>query len=358
MASTGLNFTALTPDNGAIRDLKGLILLRMLDPDTLGKLFTVLPNQRDGAKVGIVGEFGLVGQAAQGCSPTYNSSAISTAEKTWNIAEWGVYEQICYEDLKGTLAQVAFSQKTSVGDLTASQYMDEVVAPRLLLAIRKMLLRFAFFGDTAAALDSAGGVLKAGVDPSYFNLTDGYWKQILAGVAGGTIGRTTFAANAQTTFATQKSTIAGKGVATGYMNSLIEDAPVALRQAENQRIYITLALKDALDADIRANNVGSDLQWESIFGGIKRAEYNGIELIVVPFMDEIIKGYEGDGKAWNNPFRAIYTTKDNLLVGIGSEDEIAELKVWFDDKEDLNYIKAKDSVGFIVASDDLVQVGF
>lgn len=358
MASTGLNFANLTPDNGAIRDLKGLILMKMLDPDTLGQLFTVVPNQKDGDKVGIVGEFGLVGKAAQGCSPSYNSSAISTAEKTWNIKEWGVYEKICYADLKGTLGQVAFGRKTSVGDLTSSEYVEDVVAPRLLNAIRKMLLRFAFFGDTAAALSSAGGVLKAGIDPNHFNLTDGYWKQILVGVAAGNIKRTTFAANAEGTFAEQKSAIAGKGVATGYLNSLIEDAPIALRQAEGQRIYITLALKDALDADIRANNTGSDLQWESIFAGIKRAEYNGIELVVVPFLDEIIKGYEGNGTAWNNPYRAIYTTKDNLLAGLASEDEIADLKIWFDDKDELNYIKAKDGVGFVIASDELLQVGY
>lgn len=358
MASTGLNFANLTPDNGAIRDLKGLILLQALDPDTLGQLFTVLPSQRDGAKVGIVGEFGLLGKAAQGCSPDYENNAISTAEKTWSIKEWGIYEKICYEDLKGTLAQVAFGHKTSVGNLTSTEYMDDVVGPRLRNAVRKMLLRFAWFGDTAAALESNGGVLKAGVDVANFNLTDGYWKQILTGVAGGTIGRTTFAANAAATFAAQKTAISASGVAIGYVNSVIEDAPIALRQAEGQRIYMTLALKDALDADIRANNPGSELQWESIFGGIKRAEYNGIELVVLPFMDEIIKGYEGDGTAWNNPYRAIYTTKSNMLVGLGSEDEIAELKVWFDEKDDLNYIKAKDSVGFLIAADGLIQVGY
>lgn len=358
MASTGINLSNLTPDNGAIRDLKGLILLKMIDPDTLGKLFNVIPNQRTGAKVGIVGEFGLIGSAAQGCSPTYDSSAISTAEKTWDIAEWGVYEKICYDDLYGTLLQSAFGRKTSVGNLTGSEYMEDIVAPRLLNAIQKMLLRFAWFGDKEAALESNGGVLKAGVDPKYFNLTDGFWKQILEGVAGGTIGRTTFAANAAASFTAQRTAVMAEGVATGYLNALIEDAPVALRQADGQRIFITLALKDALDADLRANNPGSNLQWESIFGGISTAMYNGIELVVLPFLDEIIKGYEGDGVKWNNPYRAIYTTKDNLLVGLQGEDEIAELKVWFDDKDDLNYIKAKDGVGFVLAADGLVQVGF
>ena len=35
MASTGLNFSNLTPDNGAIKDLKRLIFLAVTDPESL-----------------------------------------------------------------------------------------------------------------------------------------------------------------------------------------------------------------------------------------------------------------------------------------------------------------------------------
>ena len=62
MASTGLNFANLTPDNGAVRDLKQLIFLSVLGAERLGSMFNVLPNQKHGEKVGFIGEFGLLGK--------------------------------------------------------------------------------------------------------------------------------------------------------------------------------------------------------------------------------------------------------------------------------------------------------
>lgn len=48
MASTGLNFANLTPDDGAVKDLKRLIFLAVTDPESLGKIFNFLPKQKHG----------------------------------------------------------------------------------------------------------------------------------------------------------------------------------------------------------------------------------------------------------------------------------------------------------------------
>ena len=95
MASTGLNFSNLTPDNGAIKDLKRLIFLAVTDPESLGKIFNFLPKQKHGEKVGFIGEFGMVGKASQGCNPTFGTSVLATSEKEWDIREWEVAEKIC-----------------------------------------------------------------------------------------------------------------------------------------------------------------------------------------------------------------------------------------------------------------------
>ena len=87
MASTGLNFSNLTPDNGAIKDLKRLIFLAVTDPESLGKIFNFLPKQKHGEKVGFIGEFGMVGKASQGCNPTFGTSVLATSEKEWDIRD-------------------------------------------------------------------------------------------------------------------------------------------------------------------------------------------------------------------------------------------------------------------------------
>ena len=358
MASTGLNFSALTPSNGALQSLSELLFSKVLGEERLAQVFNVIFGAENGKKVGFIGEFGLVGKAAQGCEPTYNNSQIETSEKTWDLGEWGVYEKICYKDLLGTLAQVAMRRGANIADLTGTEYIDDVVYPRLELAIYKMLMRFAWFGDKNADNVADGGVITNGVDPEFFSVTDGFWKRLYAIVAANAQRRVEIAANNQTTFAAQKSGIITSGVATGVLDNLIMGATPELRQAANQVIFVTQSLKDALVRDIRANNVGSELQWRSIWDGITETEYQGIRLVAMPFWDSIIQSYESTGTKWNKPHRALYTTTDNLLVGIDNYTDFAELNVFFDEKSELNLLKSKGALGTIVAQDNLVQVAY
>lgn len=360
MASTGLNFENLTPDNGAVRELNKLIFRAVLGAEKLGSMFNVLPNQKHGDKVALIGDYGLLGKASEGCEPTYDHNTAVTAEGEWDIKEWQISEEICYKDLEGTLAQVALKTKTDIGDLTGTEYLDYVVLPLLEVGAGKMLFRLAWFGDKNAASINDGGVLKADARIGAFNVTDGFWKRIYEMVATNAERHTAVAANAKTTFAEQKSAIRTSGAAIEVLDNLISDAPMTLRQANGQVIFISQALKDALSADIKKNNAGSDLQWEALFDGITKANYDGIELVALPMWDEIIKGYEtaNAGKAWNKPFRAVYTTRENLLVGIPGVNEIADLQVTFDPVKRKTYIYATDKLGTLIADDNLIQVAY
>lgn len=358
MASTGLNFANLTPSNGALQQLNELLFLKVLGEERLAQVFNVVFGVLNGKKVGFVGEFGLVGKSAQGCDPNYDNSTLAVTEKTWELGEWGVYEKICYRDLIGTLAQVAMRRGATIADLTGTEYLDDIVYPRLELAIYKMLMRFAWFGDKDADTISEGGVLTNSTDPEYFNVTDGFWKRAYSIVAADASRRVTIVANEEATYAAQKSAILADGVATGIIDDLIMGASADLRQAANQVIFVTQSLKDALTRDIRKNNVGSDLQWRAIFDGITEANYDGIRIVAVPFWDSIIQSYENTGTAWNKPHRALYSTTDNLLVGIDNYTDFAELNVFFDEKSELNLLKSKGALGTIIAQDNMIQVAY
>lgn len=358
MASTGLNFSALTPSNGALQSLSELLFNKVLGEERLAQVFNVIFGAEHGKKVGFIGEFGLVGKAAQGCEPEYNNSQIETSEKTWDLGEWGVYEKICYKDLIGTLAQVAMRRGAKIADLTGTEYIDDIVYPRLELAIYKMLMRFAWFGDKNADNVTDGGVITNGVDPAFFTVTDGFWKRFFAIASADSARRVNIAANAEATFALQKSAILNTGVATSILDNLIMGASADLRQGENQVIFVTQSLKDALSRDIRNNNTGSELQWRAIFDGITESQYDGIRLVAMPLWDSIIQAYESTGTAWNKPHRAVYTTTNNLLVGIDNYTDFAELNVFFDEKSELNLLKSKGALGTLVAQDNMVQVAY
>lgn len=357
MASTGINFTNLTPDNGAIREVSQLILASVFAPDALGGFVNFFPKVFTGDKIGVIGEFGLLGESFKGCGGEYGNNLIPATEKEWDINRWQIKDKICFADLENTLVKYAFQSGTNVGDLTGTQYMNDIIAPRLELAIKKLIWRLAWFGDKEAAVTGSGGVIKNSGDVKYFAVTDGLWKRAFEAVAAGTMSRVSIPANEQTTKATQVSAINGVGVATGILDSIIEAASPTLR-GMGGTIHITLALKDAIDADIKANNKGSELQWKAIFDGIQETNYNGVRVLAMPMWDEIIKAYEGTDAAYNKPYRAIYTVKDNMAVGSNSTSELADFDVWFDKKDDYNYIKAYDTIGTHFLQDGLAVVAY
>ena len=356
MASVGLDFTQITPDNGAVREVNKLVFLEVLQADRIGTLLDIHRNVFSGDKLGLIGEFGLLGKEGQGCSPEYGNDAINTAEKEWEIKAWQVAEQLCYEDVENTLVKYTLENGTNIADMTANDYLDEIVVPRLELALMKMFIRIAFFADKDAENVSDGGIIKDGVDVDYFNLIDGIWKQIYAGVTAGTTPRVTISANAEATKADQINAISSQAV--DVLDDMIASASPRLRQASNQVILVTQSFATGFEAQLLKTYYGSELQWKSLFAGIRETTYRGIKIRVVPMFDEIIQNYEGTATAYNLPHRALYTTEQNLALGVNGTDEFSQLDIFFERKERLNYIFATDKMGAMVIDESMAVVAY
>ena len=95
----------LTPDNGAISDLKDLIIAEMFTDPELERFFTLMQNVQNGKKIGYRGAMSDVGWAGSGCNPEYKDATIQFLEKTWEIGSWEVPLKWCYEDLENTIAE-------------------------------------------------------------------------------------------------------------------------------------------------------------------------------------------------------------------------------------------------------------
>lgn len=360
-----LNFSNLTAPNGALQKLSEILFAHLMRNKKLSKITRLMPGQQHGKKVALLKGFEMLGQKAEGCDITWNNTVTMNSEQTWDIQEWQVSEYICYETLKGTLAQIALRNKTQIADLTGTEYIDEILMPFLEDALLAMLLRFAFFGNkNASTYDSSTnptGTLKPGTDKKYFDVINGFWQLIFAGVSGGTISRTAIAANAETTTAQQRNTLHVSGTASDLLDRVIEEAPIELTQAEDQIILCSKSVWDAAKQDVKRNNKGSEMQFESWFSGIKYTEWDGIPMIVLPFWDKLIRSYEQNvtnTSAYNMPHRVIYTCQDNLLVGTESANDIAEIDYWFSKKDQKNYILSKDSIGTMILDPKLIHVAY
>lgn len=346
-----------TPSAGDIKDLRELVFLNLVNDSSINELFTFLVGQKNGGKVGIITS-SLMGKTDQGCGATYDESAISGSEQEWEIKRWSIREKLCYEQIENTIAEYALRNGVSVGDLTGTDVMNVVVEPLLKKGIEDLIMRLAFFGNKS--ITSAD--LKGDVSTAHFNTIDGVWKRVFDGVAANKITRTTVDANAKTTIAAQKTAIRTAGVASKLIEDLMDDAPLKLQQSE-KKLIMTKALWNAWRNDVRRENKGSEGQWESLFGGIRKGEIDGVTTYVVPFLDEIIQNYEvnkTNSGAYNMPYRAILTTKDNnLLLGTDNKDQgINQIDVFFDRSDDYTKIKAMDTLGAMILSSELIHVAY
>ena len=309
----GIDFTSLTPKNGAVQDLAELIFLELVEDDKLGQLVTFMPRQENGKKLGFVGKAGLLGKKAKGCDPEYAKNLVQASEKTWDLQEWEIAEEICYKELENTIAEHFAANGSDMADLTSSEYMEKVVRPILEQAIRDLMIRFIFFGDK-----NAEGSLKDGVDAEYFTLIDGIFKQLFEGVTAGKTTRVAIDANTKTTVAAQYEAMRQPGAATGVLNNLIINTPMKLRRMADRVFIVTQAFADMLNLDIQENNKGSELQWESLFAGIQKTSYQGITLVAggTHFNGILLENgtkYAIRG-ATTADFRDKYRGKDLLLV--------------------------------------------
>lgn len=359
MASTGqLDIDKLTPDNGAVQTLNELIFLTVLQSEAFQNTINLYPNAVHGKKLGGVGKMGMIGERMQDCSPNWNATKIATQEKMWDLGEFTVAEELCYKDYKETLVRYAMQQKTSVADLTGTEFMDVIITPTLLTAIEDMIWRLYWFGDKDAKNVADGGILTAGVKPKFFDVTDGFFKRLFAITAANPKQRVVIAANAEADYISQQDKMFEKGAATKVMRDLVYKGDIRIRQAKDKVVLCTQSFADALADDVK-NNGGSELQWESLFDGLVSAtKYNGQDIMALPKWDEMIIANEDNGTTLNKPHRALFTPQSNLFAGIASNDLIAELDIFFDKKSRSNNILAVDEVGTIVWEDDLVQFAY
>ena len=363
-----ITFANLTAPNGAIKDLRQLILQKLSTDPAFTLYAQIMGGVNNGDKLGVLSGFGYLGKESAGCNPTYNNSLVATSEKTWDIATWEIAEKICYSSLEGTIAQYLLKDHTDMDNLDGTYYIDNILMPFLQKAIYATIFRIVWFGDTSASVyDSVTnptGSLAAGQDADFFDMTDGLWAQIFAGVSGGTISKTTITANTAATFALQTSGIRTAGVAEALIDNAIDDAPAALRSTmvEDQVILVSQSLYDAAMRDVKNSNKGSELQFDSWFTGIKATKWDGITMIAMPMWDQIIKTSLNNvtypAAAWDKPFRLVYTTKDNLIIGTRSKDLVEQIKYWFSEDDQDNKILVKDTLGALVANDNLIHVAY
>lgn len=362
-------FQNITVNPKDVTDLKDLIPLS-IDQDEDFQRFVNLKKVKNNDPVAFLGDGEMVGLAGSGCDPVYEEYGVANSQKRWALGDWQIPLKICYESLKGTIAEYTLKTGTEIGDLTSTEFMSYILRPALERQMKLMIWRFGWFGDTAAKKQADGGILTDDVNlkKELFTTCDGLFKRIFAQCASNSKQLTTIAANNEATFAAQRAAILQEGVATNLLDMFLMDADSRITSDQNATILMTKAMADALTYDIK-KVYKVIMPWQTVFQGLDVAEYNGVKIARVSIWDRMINAFEhvsvdaGEGVTAQNkpnkPFRMVYAnTNTQLQVATESGGLLEDLDVWFDKKERRNYIYATGKIGTQILEDDMFHAAY
>lgn len=350
------NWNQFTVDNGAITDLRELLFLTVYDDPDIDLTIKNETGVTNGKKLGYIDSMGDVGEARSGCDPQYSKVNVTGIQKEWELGDWEIAKEICYDELENTIAEDSLNTGTDRAYLQDTPYWDQVLMPLLEKAMKEMFWRIVWFGDKDAKNIADGGILKAGINPKLFNMCDGLWKRLQAIIAANPNQHTEIAANAATTYLDQKNGILVPGTAIKIFDTLLADADSRIFDKPGSAIFCTNSMFKALRTDLVERYGKTTMPFENVATGITLSEYDGRTIIALDIWDRLIKKFEDTGTALNCPHRAIVCSPDNLFVGTNDKDKIASLSVHFNDKDRKNYIYAASKIGTLVGEDELVQV--
>lgn len=305
--------------------------------------------------IALIGEMEMVGKAGGGCDPTYEEKGIANSQKRWELGQWEIPIKICYEALKGSIAEYSLKTGTEIGDLTSTDFMT-IYTDALQRAIQQMIWRFGWFGDKAAALaGSGGGKLTADSNVDMFNVCDGLFKRIFTATAAKK--HTTIAANSEATAAAQVSALRKKGAATALVDTILMDVDTRIIDDSDAVLLMTRSLADALTYDIK-QTYHDIMPWDKVFDGFDVATYNGVKIARVGIWDRMINAYEKGETTVNLPHRAVFCNPKHLMVGTDADALISDLDIWFDQKERRNYLYATGKIGTALLEENMIHAAY
>lgn len=346
-----LDVSALTINTEEARQIGAAIMEKVLVIGKLAQYHEIQTGIEYDTQIPFVGTLGLVGKSISGCGISAESNSLVLTEKVWQPKRVGGRLEHCETDLN-TLLKLFQNRKRTTPEFwnqIDSEHLGVVLA-RLEQALEQMLERLAWFGDTAAAIISSGGVYgnSYSSDIAYYTPLDGIWKQVFATSSHQSGGNyhVNIDLNEASTTASQKNDpdLMVDGYARDIFKKMINSRDARFKQAVaagvEQVIHATSALVE---------NYVNWLEDQSLAFTLDRAEDGTLMEIkyrnttVIPRYDwDVHIAKQDNGTKINLPHRALLTTKENIPFGTPSESELMTVKSFYAPYEQVNVMDFVD----------------
>ena len=353
-----IDFSTITFNGQEVSSLREAFYQAVFQNPAIDQFHTVVTGIKAKQQILHMGQYGLMGKKIDAtCDITPSTAILPVNQKYWTPVFIGDRVEQCYTDLLNTFFVWGLKNGVHKADLTNTDFAL-FLEERLSLAAYETALRFAWLGNTAAALQPAG-YLATTVDLGYYNAMNGFWNQATAIAVADASKHITISRNAGSSYSTQQFTSADTDakVVTTMFESMIYGADLRLRGAKDKVIVATQSVVDQYARERKAASA-IELAYERTESGIDTFKIDGIEVIPFQFLDRHIRQYENNGTAWNQPHRALFTTKSNLQIGTEEVSNFNELDPFYDPKSRLYIVDYSFHLDAKIAEDNLVMVAY
>lgn len=229
------------------------------------------------------------------------------------------------------------------------------IEDRALQSLKKMVMRYAHFGDTAIDNVEDDGILSNDLDVTKFNCIDGFWKQIFDGVTANKILRIVIPENQGASYEEQSALDAERTLLV--MREMYNRSDATLMATPGLTYCMTRSMfnnwvdfreSKGFDTFATAN--------ESVMTSVN--QYRGIPIKVINYWDVSIKKFFNDGVKLDKPHRVWLTVKSNVPLITSDEYSLGNIRSFYVEKDLANYVDMNFKLDAKVLQETLITVAY
>lgn len=336
--ASGIDVTALTLNAKENPDFGTFVNERIFEQPMLTKLHRVWQGVTMNEQIVFASLFGKTGISDAACARPTSGAKSTLTQK--NTTPKGIGDTLvhCNSEVN-SLFKAYFDKINKFEELYDIQGSD---LEKFLMALfsdsaSKSVLRYAWLGDTAVAAAGAGsaGLVSAG-DVKFYNVIDGIWKQLFAGVVAADVKRYELTINAEVTTVAQDALVAAEAI--NMFEGMWALADPRLRADPSKQFQVTHLLFENYRKYLQGK--GENFTIDYTLNGLPSLKWNGVDVIDMETVWDLDLRADFVDNTTNNayylPNRAVLTVPDNIPVTTLNDGDMDELKAWYNEDDRVN----------------------
>lgn len=353
--ATAINVSGLTLNPKEVGSFNSFINQLVFEKPELKALHQVYRDIKMKEQIVLAGKMGLMGKKNTGtCTRQSSGASVTLTQKYWEPVMIEDTITNCQAEVNG-LFKAYYDKIQEYRDRFDITGSDEFLflAKEIEDAAVDLIYRAIWFGDTdVAASDSDTAGLKSAGNVYAFNYFDGFWKQLFAGVTGGTIDRVDITALQST------ETVSAANAYATIMN-VYKKADPKVRANKESKFYVDGQMFLGLLEYMQTESVNFTLDVTE--NGMQTIKFMGHEVVDMGFCwDENLQYFEADSTNHGAflPHRIVFTMKENLAVGTENDEEFTNLESWYNQDDRVNKVSFGFTLDAKVLDNSLVVVAY